>query len=358
MNIGIQLDRYKQTSGRRVRGQALRLGKLLSVVCLGLFASTVFAVHPYDRWAAEFGIDQNVSYDGIRVIEFQGGQVEMTERRAPGKMYTEMYMGNMTAGVILREDLAKSYILMPSMGFYKEESLDDGMMQASNGLEFSEIEKVGDEDVNGHSSTKYKARFTDKEGSGVGFIWVTKTGVPIKFDMVYSNRSVDEQHVTMQFSELNLREQDPAYFELPAGLKPMSFSAGFSNLEQMMGMGAESSDSDSSASDTDAIQSVTESVSEGTKGLIKGMGIGGLFGMAEDEPQEAAPDKATPSPGNLTQTVQIHLKALGYDPGKLDGEASMQTSIAISQFQAEKGLEVTGEVTPQLVGILEAEVEK
>ena len=50
--------------------------------------------------------------------------------------------------------------------------------------EFSEIEKVGDEDVNGHSSTKYKARFTDREGSGVGFIWVTKTGVPIKFDMV------------------------------------------------------------------------------------------------------------------------------------------------------------------------------
>jgi peptidoglycan hydrolase-like protein with peptidoglycan-binding domain len=88
------------------------------------------------------------------------------------------------------------------------------------------------------------------------------------------------------------------------------------------------------------------------------MGIGGLFGMSSDEPKPTATAAASASPGNLTQTVQGHLKTLGYDPGNVDGEASMQTSIAISQFQAEKGLEVTGEVSPQLAGILEAEVEK
>jgi hypothetical protein len=276
----------------------------------------------------------------------------------------------MTAGVILREDLGKSYTLMPSMGFYREETLEDGLTQASNGLEFSQIEKVGREEVNGHACTKYKTRFTDKEGKGAGFVWVTDTGVPMKIDMIYSNASAKGQRLTMQFTELNLREQDPSYFEVPANLKPMGISGGLSSLGQMMGMGmggdspaAGSGTSapapESTTSDTDTFKSVTESVSEGTKGLIKGMGIGGLFGMSDDEPEEPVKKSTgSASPVNLTQAVQWNLKSLGYDPGNTDGEASVQTSIAISQFQAEKGLEVTGEVTPQLAGILEAEVEK
>jgi len=105
---------------------------------------------------------------------------------------------------------------------------------------------------------------------------------------------------------------------------------------------------------------MTDSVTEGTKGLISG--FGGLFGMggdeAEEEPQKVASSSAKLSSDNLTQSVQLHLEALGYDPGNTDGEASVQTSIAISQFQAEKGMAVTGEVSPQLAGILEAEAEK
>ena len=61
---------------------------------------------------------------------------------------------------------------------------------------------------------------------------------------------------------------------------------------------------------------------------------------------------------DLTRTVQKDLVALGYDPGNIQGEASTQTVVAISKFQAEHSLEVTGEVTPQLAGILKAELKK
>lgn len=47
----------------------------------------------------------------------------------------------------------------------------------------------------------------------------------------------------------------------------------------------------------------------------------------------------------------------GYDVGETNGEMSMETTIAISTFQAEKGMAVTGEVSPQLLGILSAEVD-
>jgi peptidoglycan hydrolase-like protein with peptidoglycan-binding domain len=56
----------------------------------------------------------------------------------------------------------------------------------------------------------------------------------------------------------------------------------------------------------------------------------------------------------LVQSIQRDLIALGYDPGGANGELSTPTIVAISKFQAENGLEVTGEATPQLAGILAA----
>jgi hypothetical protein len=98
-----------------------------------------------------------------------------------------------------------------------------------------------------------------------------------------------------------------------------------------------------------------------------GGALGGLGGLQQpptaNRAAPAAPARTRPTSeelysDDLTQMVQNHLQALGYDPGNTDGDLSVQTTIAISQFQAETGLEVTGEVTPQLAGILAAEVDR
>ncbi len=60
---------------------------------------------------------------------------------------------------------------------------------------------------------------------------------------------------------------------------------------------------------------------------------------------------------NNTQTVQNYLQALDYDTGDANGEMNLDTTIAISQFQAEYGMDATGEITPQLIGILAAKVD-
>ncbi len=216
--------------------QAKWLFSALTALCISLSFSATAEVHPYEQWAEEFGIDMGASYDGTRLMEFQGNKFSASERRAPGKMYSEINVGGMTSGVIMREDLKKSYILMPSMGFYKEESLEGGMLQASNGMKFSKIEKVGPETINGHPSTKFKTRFEDNEGKGAGIIWITDTGVPIKMDMIYSNSQFKGERISMQFTELNLRPQDPKYFELPANLKPMTMG-GLGNIGDLMKMG-------------------------------------------------------------------------------------------------------------------------
>lgn len=60
----------------------------------------------------------------------------------------------------------------------------------------------------------------------------------------------------------------------------------------------------------------------------------------------------------LTQIVQQDLTALGYDTGGVTGTASTKTIIAVSRFQSEHNLEVTGEITPQLAGVIKAAMSK
>lgn len=59
---------------------------------------------------------------------------------------------------------------------------------------------------------------------------------------------------------------------------------------------------------------------------------------------------------DLTKMIEEKLAALGYDTGEVDGESTTETVVAISQYQAEKGMDVTGEASPQLAGILSADV--
>ena len=61
-----------------------------------------------------------------------------------------------------------------------------------------------------------------------------------------------------------------------------------------------------------------------------------------------------PDDTRLTKMVQVSLVSLGYDTGTTDGTMNKQTAIAISQFQAANGMEVTGLPSPQLAGILQA----
>ena len=58
----------------------------------------------------------------------------------------------------------------------------------------------------------------------------------------------------------------------------------------------------------------------------------------------------------LTEVIQKDLVTLGYDPGNINGEMSTETIVAISKFQAEHNLDVTGEPTPQLAGTIKAQI--
>lgn len=60
---------------------------------------------------------------------------------------------------------------------------------------------------------------------------------------------------------------------------------------------------------------------------------------------------------DLLKMIQVDLVRLDYQPGNTDGVLDKLTVVAISQFQATRGMEVTGQPSPQLAGILSAAVD-
>ena len=60
------------------------------------------------------------------------------------------------------------------------------------------------------------------------------------------------------------------------------------------------------------------------------------------------------SADDMTKMVEQELERLGYTTGTVDGEETLETTIAISKFQAENNLDITGEVSPDLLRALMA----
>lgn len=63
------------------------------------------------------------------------------------------------------------------------------------------------------------------------------------------------------------------------------------------------------------------------------------------------------SADELTKRIQRDLVVLGYDPGSISGESTLETATAIAKFQAEHDLEITGNASPELAGRLATEVQ-
>lgn len=113
-----------------------------------------------------------------------------------------------------------------------------------------------------------------------------------------------------------------------------------------------------------------EGMSDEDRAALQGLGLGNIIpGLGNQEPaadpagQPAAASRSASRSAdlmtdNLLQSVQLHLEALGIAPGNTSGEMDLNTQIAISQFQASKGMNPNGEVSPQLLGVLAAEVDK
>jgi hypothetical protein len=167
-----------------------------------------------------------VEYSAERVIESEAGTFGGKVHSSLGKERTEMDVGGMKSVMILRPDLQLGWMLMPAQKMYQQVDLSKARQQAGAGpAEDVQISVVGEEEVEGHATTKYKLRMTD--GSAGGFIWFTHEGIAVKMDLLTKARGRTER-MTIRLTNLQVGAQDPVQFELPGDYTKMpAFGAAF-----------------------------------------------------------------------------------------------------------------------------------
>jgi hypothetical protein len=146
----------------------------------------------------------------------------------------------------------------------------------------------------------------------------------------------------MAEARVQMAEFEKQMAAMPASQRAMMESMMGSQMEQMRKM------LETGAFETE-MRVVDVRVNEGIEGLAAltrpmGMPMGGAV-------TGGGPDLG------LVGMVQRDLKTLGYYDGDINGELTKPTVVAISRYQAENGMEVTGQATPQLAGILSAAVD-
>lgn len=165
-------------------------------------------------------------YSADRIIESVQGNMSQKVYASGLKERTEMSMGGMQMVSILRRDREVMWTLMPAQGMYVEMDLKKALeQQPASGPEIGvEITRMGDENVDGIATTKYKMTVKDKSASG--FLWLTRENIPLKMEVLATDGN-DRHRVVMRLQNLKIGKQDAALFEIPAGLGKMPSMGGF-----------------------------------------------------------------------------------------------------------------------------------
>lgn len=223
-----------------------------------------------------------VSYSATRVMTSDQYTQEFRQKffYVPEKTRSEMSQEGMAMATITRDDLGVIWTVL--QGMYMESSMDDldsysqGAPASPDTMQVVEFAELGDDDVDGYDTTKYRVVARDKKGEEMtGFYWVTAERIPVRMEM---NFEMDEgpTQVTVRLEDLQVGPQPESLFEVPAGYTRIDRSAmpGMSN----QGFGERVKDSaaeGASQGAEDAVKEesrnrVKEGVSKGLKKLFGG----------------------------------------------------------------------------------------
>ena len=196
-------------------------------IILVWLAASIGLVSPALAWEGP-----QVEYSGNTRMETADGVMEGVVFHASGKERRETKTGSQPMTMIIRHDKQVIWMLMPDANAYMEMGL--GQSKDKSDLSDYHIDQttVGEEDINGITTTKSKVIMTKKDGSKLGgFWWTTKEGIPLKMDMI-SVEGETKERMVMELNDLKIGKQNPKLFEVPADY--MNMSMGMPNLNELM----------------------------------------------------------------------------------------------------------------------------
>jgi hypothetical protein len=148
----------------------------------------------------------------------------------------------------------------------------------------------------------------------------------------------DEQMAEMEEARAQLAEFEQQLASMPEQQRAMMERMMGSQMETMRGL-----------VDTGAIE-----YTHRTEELVCNPDLASVFSVGVALPNQPSQPESEEA---LVRRIQEYLVILGYEPGNIEGVLDALTQVAISQFQAEQGMQVTGEPSAELAEILAQAVE-
>ncbi|QJE72804.1 hypothetical protein HHL28_06625 [Aerophototrophica crusticola] len=190
----------------------MRLPLILSAAALSLASPALAAKLPPLR----------AEYAAVQTLVVNSAKTEAKLAHSRGKERRETTVDGLANLLLLRPDKAKAWVVQPESGMAMELTpMDPEIGIDPSALATLEGEPAGKEKVAGLDTVKYRVQDVFAEGGGFdGHVWSTEDGIYAKVEGTATDGG-EPVAVRMELREVKRGRQDPALFELPAGVRLM-----------------------------------------------------------------------------------------------------------------------------------------
>lgn len=190
----------------------MRLPLILSAAALLLAGPALAAKLPAPK----------ADYAAVQTLVVNNGKSEARLAHSQGKERREATVDGLANLLLLRPDKGKAWVVQPESGLAMELApLDPEIGIHPAALATLDAEPAGKEKVAGLDTVKYRVQDVYPDGGGFdGFVWATDDGIYARVEGTATDGG-EPVSVRMELRDVKRGRQDPALFDLPAGVRLM-----------------------------------------------------------------------------------------------------------------------------------------
>jgi hypothetical protein len=186
----------------------------MRIFSLAAIAATIPLIITAPLLAETLG-DPQVGFTAERVLVFDGRSYIGRMWNNPGEQRHEQALPSLDPVFILHADSSIADVLLPRLHTAVE--FDLPKVLAVLGQPNLLGKAVGQDNVNGITTTKYEVDKVIPEGHLTGALWLSRDGIPMRCDGSYTNRKGKIATVHWELRNVQVGYQNTKLFEVPPG---------------------------------------------------------------------------------------------------------------------------------------------
>lgn len=163
-----------------------------------------------------------VEYTGVMTTETRGDRISARIYRGKERMRIEMETQQGPTAMIINQAERTAYMVLTRQRMYMEVPMQQAERGPIGELDQNvELEAVGQEEVNGVDTTKYRVSRKDSSQDGFeGFAWLTEERIAVRMEGT-DHRDGRANPVSMNLTDLQVGDLEDRLFQVPEGYQSL-----------------------------------------------------------------------------------------------------------------------------------------